>query len=268
MSARQHGFTLVEMIVVLTISVVLVGFIATFIGVPVQARIAQTRRSELAAATEVVAHWRSQDVRSALPNSVRVGAVGGRPVVEMIDPTAAAIYRNAGGEGDNLIFTAPDAQFDILGLPAVAATHVVVNNLGTAGRNAYAMANVIAPANVNVASSTIVLTPAFRFAAASPNRRAFLVNRASAVIRYECDLAARTMRRYDSRPIAAGIAAMPAGTPSRLIARDVTACTFTRRAGNTEHGGMLFMQVTISRVTNGATETLRVMKQLKVEDAA
>lgn len=31
---------------------------------------------------------------------------------------------------------------------------------------------------------------------------------------------------------------------------------------------MLLMLVTISRVTNGATETLRVMKQLKVEDAA
>jgi hypothetical protein len=28
------------------------------------------------------------------------------------------------------------------------------------------------------------------------------------------------------------------------------------------------IRVTISRVTNGATDTLRVMKQLKVEDAA
>ena len=267
MSARHGAFTLVEMVVVLTISVVIVGFIATVIGVPVQARQAQSRRSELAGSAEAVAHWVSQDVRGALPNSVRVGAVGGRPVVEMIDPAAAVIYRDAGAEGDTLIFTAPDNQFDILGLP-VAATHVVVNNLGTAGRNAYAMANVIAPANINVASSTVALTPAFRFAAASPNRRAFLVSPASAVVRYECDLAARTLRRYDSRPIAAAIAAMPAGTPSRLIARDVTGCTFTRRAGNTEHGGMLLMQVTISRVTNGATETLRVMKQLKVEDAA
>jgi MSHA biogenesis protein MshO len=268
MNARQHGFTLVEMIVVLTISVLVVGFIVSFVSVPVQAHMAQSRRADLAASAEAVAYWVSQDVRGALPNSVRVGAVGGRPLVEMIDVAAAAIYRDTGAEGDTLIFTAPDNQFDILGLPASAATHVVVNNLGTAGRNAYAMANVIAPANVNVASSTIALTPTFRFAGASPNRRAFLVNPASAVTRYECDLAARTLRRYDSRPIAAGIAAMPAGTPSRLIARDVTACTFTRRAGNTEHGGLLLMQVTISRVTNGATETLRVMKQLRVEDAA
>lgn len=268
MNARQRGFTLVEMIVVLTISVVIVGFIATFVSVPVRANMAQSRRSELAASAESVAHWMSQDVRGALPNSVRIGAVGGRPVVEMIDVATVAIYRDAGAEGDTLIFTAADNQFDVLGVPAVAATHVVVNNLGTAGSNAYLLANVIAPANVNVASSTIALTPAFRFVAASPNRRAFLVNPASAVIRYECDLAARTLRRYDSRPIAAGIAAIPAGTPSRLIARDVTGCTFTRRAGNTQHGGMLLMQVTISRVTNGAAETLRVMKQFKVEDAA
>jgi hypothetical protein len=53
-----------------------------------------------------------------------------------------------------------------------------------------------------------------------------------------------------------------------LIARDVTGCTFTTRAGNTDHGGLLLIRVTISRVTNGATDTLRVMKQLKVEDAA
>jgi hypothetical protein len=31
---------------------------------------------------------------------------------------------------------------------------------------------------------------------------------------------------------------------------------------------MLLIQVTISRVTNGASETLHVMKQLKVQEAA
>jgi MSHA biogenesis protein MshI len=44
--------------------------------------------------------------------------------------------------------------------------------------------------------------------------------------------------------------------------------TFTTRPGTADHGGLLLIRVTVSRVTNGATDTLRVMKQLKVEDAA
>lgn len=274
MSARQTGFTLIELIVSLTISVVIVGFIATFIAVPVQSHLAQVRRSELDAAAEAVTHWMSQDVRGALPNSLRVATVGGRPSVEMIDVAAVTLYRDAGIEGDTLNFAAPDNQFDILGLPAAAPVpvDVVVDNRGTPGRNAYVLAgvpNVIAPATVNLLSSTITLTPPFLFAGPSTHRRAFLVSPTSGVVRYECDLVARTLRRYDNLPITPPpMVALLAGTPSQLIANDVTACTFTARAGNTDHGGLLLIRVTVSRVTNGATDTLRVMKQLKVEDAA
>jgi MSHA biogenesis protein MshO len=257
MNARQAGFTLIELIVALTISVVVVGFIATFIAVPVQSHMAQARRADLAASAEAVTHWLSRDVHGALPNSLRAGVVGGRPFVEMTDVAAVTIYRDAGTEGDPLDIgplSPPDDQFDVLGLPAAAATHVVVNGVS-------------APAGIDVASSTITLTPPFSFPGDSPHKRAFLISPATAVVRYECDLAARTLRRFDNLSVGP-LAPLPVGTPSRLIARDVTACTFTTRAGNTEHGGLLLIRATISRLTNGATDTLRVMKQLKVEDAA
>jgi len=271
MSARQTGFTLIELIVALTISVVVVGFIATFIAVPVQSHLAQTRRAELDAEAEAVTHWMSQDVRGALPNSLRTAVVGGRPVVEMIDFAAVELYRpDVWAEGDPLVIDPlqpPDTSFDVMGVPSPGAIDVVVNNLGIAGQDAYALANVIVP--VNIAASKVTLSnPAFRFAAHSPHGRAFLVTPASAVIRYECDFVARTLRRYDNLPMTAAMGVLPAGTPSRLIASDVTACTLTTRGGNLEHGGLLLIRVTISRVTNGATDSLRVMKQLKVEDAA
>lgn len=263
MNARQAGFTLIELIVALMISVVLVGFIATVIALPIGSQQAQARRSELAASAEAVTQWMTRDVRGALPNSVRVFTVGGRPSAEMIDVAATTIY------GDNLNFAAPDDQFDVLGVAGAAATHVVIANLGAGAQNVYAMNNIIAPAAINPLSSTIALTPPFRFTAQSvAHRRAFLISPAIAVVRYECDLAARTLRRYGNRPVVLPQAAFPAGTPSQLIASDVTACTFTRRLGNADHGGLLLIRVTISRVTNGATDTLRVMKQLKVEDAA
>ena len=216
MSARQGGFTLIELIVALMISVVVVGFVANFIAVPVQSHLAQARRSDLAASAEAVTHWMSQDVHGALPNSVRVGH--GRRSTCCGDgrcALAVTIY------GDTLNFGAPDDQFDVLGLPGAAATHVVIANLGTAAQNVYTPTNVIAPARVNVASSTITLAPPHQFVGQSPHRRAFLVSPATAVVRYECDLAARTLRRYDNLPVAAA--------DRRTARRDAIAIDRTRR---------------------------------------
>ncbi len=266
MSARQHGFTMIELVVAITISVIVVGFIASFIAVPVQAHLGQARRSELAASAEAVTHWMSRDVRRALPNSVRVATVGGRPSVEMISFQEVSIYRD-----DTLTAGTADNAFDVVAAPAVGGQFVVINNLGTGIQSAYAAATrVRATAQVVVGNTTIGLNPAFNFVAQSPRRRAFLVP-AAPVIRYECDLVARTLRRYDGLAVTAAMAAVPGGTPSTLIARDVTACTFTAPpapVANQDHGGLMRIRVTISRVTNGATDSLRIMKQLKVEEAS
>jgi hypothetical protein len=131
------------------------------------------------------------------------------------------------------------------------------------------MTNVIAAANMATNNATITLSdPSFRFAAHSPHRRAFLVSPAIATIRYECDVGAGTLRRYDGLPLTGAMGALPGGTPSRLISSDVAACTFTPRPGNAQHGGLLLIQLTISRASNGATDSLRLHKQLKVEEAA
>jgi MSHA biogenesis protein MshO len=256
---RHGGFTLVELLVTVTISAIVVGFVATFIGVPVQSHLAQVRRSELAASTEAVGLAMSRDVSRALPNSVRTGFVNARPAVELIAFSGVVLYRD-----DTLNTGTPDTAFDTVVAPPVATSHVVVS---VAGQDPYAPASVMAPATID-ASTTITLNPAFSFPAQSTNRRAFLVAAPSAVIRYECDLAAGTLRRYDGLAVTPLMTPLPAGTPSRLIARDVTACTFTPRPASTEHGGMLLLQVTTSRVTNGATDSLRVMKQIKVEEVA
>ncbi len=272
MKARQAGFSLIELVVALMLSTIVVGFVASIITVPAQAHFAQARRSELAAEAEAVTHSMSQDFPRALPNSVRTAVVGGRAVVEMMSFASVEMYRDAGMEGDPLVVDPvlpPDDRFDVLGFPAAVTTDVVINNLGIPGQSAYELANVITPATMATNNATITLTdPAFRFAAHSPRRRAFLMSAANAVIRYECDPGAGTLRRYDNLAVTGAIAPLPAATPSRLIARDVTACTFTPRPGNSEHGGLLLIGVTISRATNGSTETLRVMKQLKVEEAS
>jgi MSHA biogenesis protein MshO len=262
---RSRGFTLVEMVVAIALSAIIAGFAAMFLSTPVRSYIAQTRRSELAESADIATRWITRDAAAAVSNSLRAGTVSGRVILEMIPVVAVAIYRHAGTEGDTLNFAAPDSQFDVLGAPGVSASYVIVNNLGVAvaGANAYALTNVIAPASINANSARINLTPAFRFAAASPNRRAFL---ASNVTRYECDLTARTLRRYTGLPITPTLALT--GAASTLIASDVAACRFVVTPGNTQHGGVLVMELTLSRATNGDVENLRVLRQIRVENPA
>jgi MSHA biogenesis protein MshO len=226
----------------------------------------QSRRADLSGSADAAARWISQDVRRALPSSVRAGLVGANNVVlEMIAVDAVRIYRHAGGEGDTLDFTIADNQFDVLGAPGVASTYAVVNNQGVAGRNAYVLADVIAQLNItNTAAQTIPLNPAFQYTGgASANRRAFFV---SGVTRYDCDLNSGTLRRYTNLPLTQNIGVVVA--PFTVIARDVTACRFVPTLGTAQHGGLLLLEITISRVTNGATDSLRVLQQLKVEHAS
>jgi hypothetical protein len=58
-----------------------------------------------------------------------------------------------------------------------------------------------------------------------------------------------------------------------VIARDITACRFTFVAPpappqRPQNGGLVIVEITISRVTEGTAENLRVVKQLTVEHTA
>lgn len=260
---RSPGFTLVEMVVSIALTAIVAGFAAMFISTPIRSYAAQMRRAELAESAQTAARWMADDVAAAVPNSLRAATVSGRVILEMIPVVRVSIYRHAGGEGDVLNFAANDSQFDVLGPPGATATYVIVNNLGTSGRNAYALDDVIAPATITATSSRIYLTPAFKFAAASPNRHAFL---ASNVTRYECDFSTGTLRRYTGLPIDDTITL--SGAASTVIANDVAGCRFVIRPGNTRHGGVLVMELTLSRTSNGDVEGLRVLRQIKVENPA
>ncbi len=278
MMRRPSGFTLVELIVALTVSVVVVGFIATFITVPVRAHVAQARRGELTASAETLTRAMAEDVRTALPGSPRPYVVNGRIVLEMIPVLGVVRYCDAVTADcpDRLDFTAQDSQFDVLeALPVpVAASFVAVTNNQPAdaatAQDAYLLQNMIARAADTTAHLVTLTLPGFLFRDISPNNRAFLVND---VTRYECDTNARTLRRFANRALPAPAGPMPIGTPSDLIASDVAACRFTfipaaAPPERPQNGGLVIVEITISRVTDGVAENLRIVKQLELEHTA
>jgi MSHA biogenesis protein MshO len=274
MKRRSRGFSLIELIVALTISVVAVGFVATFIAVPVRVHTAQARRAELASAADTMTRAMAEDVRTALPGSPRTYVDNGRVVLELIPVLGVVRYCDAVGAicTDELDFAASDTEFDVLDDPqGIAADFVAVtdNDPTVSTHEAYSLTSVIAAAQDTTVRRIRLDAPSI-FVESSPNNRAFLV---SAVTRYECDTNAGTLRRYASIPLPAAAGPPPAGASSDVIARDVTACRFTWVPAppppqRPQNGGVVVVEITISRVTDAAPENLRVVKQLRLEHAA
>lgn len=269
---RQHsrGFTMIELVVSMVIAATVAGFVAMMIGSPVQAYLATSRRAGLSDEAESAMRVIDDEVRRALPNSVRAGSIGNLRILEIIRVTTSVSYREVWPGRNAMQFGVPIGQFSVLEQPVFAgAQHVVIDNRLTGPRSAYSLTNVITPATTEVAvnGANIVLSAPFRFPSytnRSANQRAYIVPRLG-VVRYECDLDAGVLRRYESLPIRSSIAVL--AEPSTTIANDITACRFQGLAGNAQNGGMAIVEITVSRTTNSnGTDRLRMVRQIRVEN--
>jgi MSHA biogenesis protein MshO len=275
-SRQQHsrGFTMIELVVSMVIAAIIAGFVAMMIGSPVQAYLATSRRADLSDTADSAMRSIDADVRTALPNSVRVGSIGNLRILEVIRVTTSVSYRELWPERTAMQFGTPVSQFSVLETPVFGnGQRIVIDNRRTAGRTAYSQTNVITPTTTTVSASTtgtltdITISPAFRFtnyADRSANQRAYIVP-SLGVIRYECDLSSGVLRRYDSLPIVSSITTLSAA--STAIASDVTACRFQALAGNAENGGIAIIEITVSRATPGnGTDRLRMVRQIRLEN--
>jgi MSHA biogenesis protein MshO len=271
MKNHARGFTLVEMTVALVVGAIVAGFIAMFIATPVNAYMAQSRRNELSSSAESAMRHLSSDLAAALPNSVRVANVGTLRIIEMIAVDGSSLYRDLPSAGtEDLQVNTLETQFDVLQPLTVnaGARLVIGNRTAPNAQNAYRATNrVITPAGMAqplaVGTRVVLSSPGFLFGNGSGGRRVYVV---STALQYHCDLAAGTLMRYDFLPITANT--VPAAAGGTLIARDVTACTFAFAPPSAPltamHGGIVTIQMTIERVTNGVRDTMRLARQVRV----
>lgn len=266
-SWAQAGFTLVEMIAVISITGIIAAAVAVFLRVPLQSYQDAQRRASITDAADTAFTLIKRDLQTALPNSVRVrtdGAVfsleflqirtGGRYRAE--DPavavaTSANTCPDASSDGladENVLeFGVADTCFATLGalpnLGTIAPNNdfVVVYNLGPgySGANAYASDNatggnkslITATAAGNGNENVIRFQPN-TFTLASPGRRFHVI---AGPVSYVCDPGAGTLRRVSVYPISA---AQPAPVPGNgaLLAQSIAACTVAYDLGNQRMG--------------------------------
>jgi MSHA biogenesis protein MshO len=226
MNAR--GFTLLELVVAITISSIVLIFVSMFLSAPVDAYDAHARRNTLVA--DAAAAWPrlEADLRQSLPNSIRTRRNGSFVVIELLHIAGEARY-------------VPPLANPIITkgrLPVLtnALTHYLsVNNGSTT--DAYALVNTITPAGAVISiadgspgESSVSLSIAPPFTSDSARRRIYLVD---GPVAYLCDEGLGTLRRYSGYTIAANQTARDSpgeftavGATVELLAQGLSTCNF------------------------------------------
>lgn len=118
------GFTLIEAIMVITITGILAGMVAVFIRSGVTSYVDTARRAELTDSADTALRRISRDLRLAVPNTVRPGASGGVLFLEMLASKTGGRYDSAGA----------DSCFTSAGCTNITTAGSVVESFsGTAG---------------------------------------------------------------------------------------------------------------------------------------
>ena len=300
MMRRARGFTLIEMITVITLTAIIAVLVGQNISRPIEGFVDLGMRAALVDAADLALQRMSREVRLALPNSVRLAGTvsdgencaasgGGVCAVEILRTMDGGQYRNdfdgtnndecAGPDDDRLDLSAASDCFEVLGpltnIPAAAggATQteclqgdvdcLVIFNTGQAGANAYAGDNI---AGVQAASASAITFDisggtATSFPLPSPRQRFHLVDMP---VSFVCDTGAGTLTRYADYTISAAQSTSPGGDTA-LLADKVQSCAFRYVQGVGSRNAVLTMTLVLRDTdTQGNNNDIRLVEQISV----
>lgn len=288
---KSQGFTLVELIIVITLLGIVASFIAVMSANQMQSYVDMSARGNLVNLAESSLRRISRDIHNATPNSVRVSG----NALEFVPIVSAGRYRASPSElvtSDILDFSQADSSFQVLGnsvQPASGAQIVIYNfpwvdgSGPVAGANLYGASSsgVLSPVGSHVispAGNTITVTDngvndlisfntGVRFSFSSPAKRFFVVNGAQSFI---CDTAAGEIRRYSgyaiqsAQPVSGAALPLSAATSATLLVDHVESCSFNYAANPSLRLGVVTIELTL--VDKG--ERIRLVQQIQVNNRA
>ena len=272
-SIRQCGFTLIEAIMVITITGILAAIVAVFIRAPVDGYIDSVARAELTDAADTALRRIARDVRTALPNSLRTTTGGSTACFEFLPTVGGGRYRvsqNDTGVGDVLDFSVADTSFQALAgnnlpPPGGYATqhHVVIYNLGIAGADAYDVSGRNRAAiSTTSAASPITLAAANQFPFSSPGNRFHVIPNFSVV--YSC---AGGQLLRSTRAITAGaLVACPAAGTVLVGNVNCANSAFAYTPAASQRNGVLTMALELTQAGANGAETIHLYQEVHVDN--
>lgn len=187
---KMSGFTLVEMVVVITIVAILAAAATQLIRNPAQSFIDSENRANLTDRADTALRRMARDIRNALPNSVRTTTNGADSFIEFVPVKTAGRYRAAVGASvsdDPLDFSLSADTFDVLGSNVTIASgdKLVIYNLGIPGSDVYESPSTNIRALLTIGTLSTLSFSGGTFPQASPSSRFYVV---STPVSYVCDM--------------------------------------------------------------------------------
>ena len=285
----QQGFTLMELIIVITLTGIVASLISTITSHQMAAYIDMSARANLVNLAEASLRRIGRDLHNAVPNSVRVSGTS----LEFVPVAAAGRYRSAPSAtagSNHLDISGLDDSFQVLGnlTQPASGSRLVIYNFGwvdgggpVAGSNLYGSVSsgTLSPAGSHVISPSgndltvtdngvndlVTLDSAFQFSFNSPNKRFFVINGAAS---YVCDTGSGQINRYagysiqSSQPTNGAVAPLSGAASSALLVDHVESCSFSYAPGTTERKGIVTIMLTL--IDNG--ERVRLINQVHVSN--
>lgn len=287
--SSSKGFTLVEMVIVMVITGIIGGMVAMFLRAPVQQYMDVARRAELTDIADTAFHRLLRDIRTAVPNSVRLPVASGSTYIEFVPTKSGGRYRanDTGGvlcaaaagntKGDALSFIAADSCFQIIGpaLNFAAGDWIVVGSTQSDGSLPYdntATGVLRSYTGAAGAQAIVQLTPIqFPASAELSSQRFQVVDGAQEAVMYAC--VGTQLIRYWGYGFLAGTAppvppittrqGLPAATPGNavppatpgnaVLADNISGCSFVYDIVNQRNG---LVAITLQISKDGETVSL------------
>jgi len=274
-SMRQKtcgGFSLIEMIVAITVLGILSASAAVFLRGPIASYFDAERRADLSDAGGLAMAKLSQEISRAVPNSVRVTTVGTSFYLEFLPVRSEGRYRIA---GPGNVFNVSNTVFDALTPVQVqTADFIVANNyLATPGVNDVWVGNPRASYTGPNGNVTALTFSPHTFSPPEPPPLPVLPNApehrfqiATQPVTYVCDPAVGTLRRYSGYAILAAQPVNAAGAPlagaqNDLLATGIATCQAAQYPGTLRRAQVVALALNF----DNAGDRLNLAHTIRVE---
>ena len=280
-SRTQHGFTLVELVLVIVITGIIAATLTVFVRPAIESYLTSRSRADLTDQAETALRRMVNDVRVSVPNSIRTP---GSQCFELIPTSTGGRYRSGPDTVNDALSTCTASTcsawldtsqattaFDVLSplsaTPA-AGDWVVVGNQNPAdvysGVNRAAIASVGTPANAAFGRHRLTVAST-QFPIGYDGGRFTVVPNAQRAVFYVCSGADGTLdasgngkgtlyrlMNYGFNASYPGVCPSTAG--AAVLASQVRSCTFTYdpNQGATQQNGFVWMQLEVARNSESA----------------
>lgn len=286
--ARQHGFTLVELVMVIAIAGLVAVLISTVMSNPLQSFVDQSRRAELVDKASMALNRMARDIRLAVPNSVRPADVDSDTLELLRGPVGGRYRANLVGgvrqdppvcDSNPCLIPVP-GPLDLSLVDLSGPLWMVIYNVGSTGAGNTiwlpldSAQSVISPP-VNVAAAAVPMLPIgtepgisltgagiddFRFKYASPQHRFYLADK---VVGYRCIDRKLLRGEFTELKLANPYDYSNAATVVDNVDCDKSKTSFTYAPGTNTRSGLVTIRLTL----NQAGETITLLQQVHVDNA-